>query len=117
MYLRKEMGLIFNSAAVISSSITVAALYFGIGPFWAFMLGAFILYAPIKFLLPLGRSRKPISETGIISSLFVIASFAFWGYGPAHSFLIGLTSGYMYLYWWLFIFPRFIIHKNLLKNN
>lgn len=111
------MGLLFNSAAVLAGSITAGALFIGLGPVWAFLLGAFILYAPLKIALPLGKSKKPVSETGIISAFMTMAAFSFWGYSALYSAGIGMISGYLYLYWWLFIFPKFITPRNTLKTR
>lgn len=111
------MGLLFNSAAILASGITAGSLYLGLGPVWAFLLGALILYAPLKNLLPIGKSKKPVSETGIVSSLITILFFSFWNYSVLYSSLMGIAAGYLYLYWWLFIFPKIFLPKNDLKSK
>jgi hypothetical protein len=58
-------------------------------------------------LLPFG-SKKIVSETGIMASLGTIFAFTILGYALISSIIVGIFMGYMYLYWWLFIFPRFI---------
>ncbi len=105
------MGLIINSAAILASTLTAICLYLGINPLYSIALGAVIIYAPIKLLLPFG-SKKPVSETGLISGFLTATMFGNLGYSLLYSWAIGLISGYFYLYWWIFIFPKIIPKGN-----
>lgn len=97
------MGIVLNSAAVIAGLLTVAGLYIGLNPFFAFVL-AMILYIPIKLLLPFG-SKKPVSETGIVASVSVL-TFNYMGQPLLYSLIFGILTGYVYTYFWLFVFPK-----------
>jgi len=99
------MGIIFNTAAILSGGLTALSLKLGIEPRFAFVLGAILLFIPIKFLLPFA-SKKAFSETGIIASIGVVLSFVMLHFGLWHAFLFGVGMGYMYLYFWIFAAPK-----------
>ena len=112
------MGLVLNSSAIIASTLTTLALYLGFDPLWSFAIGAVLLYIPVKMALPFGRSKKPISQTAIITAFLTVVAFSNFGYGIAYAWMIGLLSGYFYLYWWLFLFPKiFAGNKTSLKTK
>lgn len=101
------MGIVFNSAAIIAAALTGASLHFGASPLLAFLIGAVLLYAPIKLLLPFG-SKKIVSETGIIASVGVVFFYVFNHMALGYSILCGIAAAYAYLYFWLFVFPKFL---------
>lgn len=101
------MGIIFNTAAFLGSGLTAMSLRIGFNPMYAFLLGAVLLYIPIKLLLPFG-SKKIISETAIIGSAGTIFAFTSMGYAWTAAFMFGVFIGYFYLYWWIFFFPRIL---------
>ena len=101
------MGIIFNTAAILSSGLTALTLKLGISPKFAFLIGAILLFVPIKFLLPFA-SKKAFSETGIIASIGVIAGYIMLNLGLWHAFLFGVGAGYAYLYFWIFALPRIL---------
>jgi len=101
------MGIVFNSAAIIAAGLTGASLHFGASPVLAFLIGAILLYAPIKLLLPFG-SKKIISETGIIASVGVVFFHVFNHVALSYSIVYGIVFAYVYLYFWLFVFPKFL---------
>ncbi len=101
------MGIIFNTAAILSGGLTALSLRLGVHPKIAFVIGAILLFLPIKFLLPWG-SKKAFSETGIIASVGVIFAYAMLNFGLWHSFFVGVGMAYSYLYFWLFALPRIL---------
>ena len=101
------MGIVFNTPSFVTSALTAGGLYLGLEPVKAFMLGAIILYIPIRLLLPFG-SKKIFSETGIMASLGTIFAFITLGFALTHAIIFGVMIGYAYLYWWLFFFPRLL---------
>lgn len=101
------MGIIFNTAAILSSALTTLALRFNLEPMHAFLVGALLLFVPIKMLLPFG-SKKIVSETGIVASVGTIFAFIYLSYSFLYAFAFGVFIGYSYLYWWLFLFPRIL---------
>jgi len=105
-----SMGLLFNSAAIISSAITSVSLYLGATEIYAFILGAVLLYIPVKMLLPFG-SKKPLSQTAIVASMCAVA-YSSAGMTYASSFLFAVISAYVYIYWWLLIYPKFFLKKS-----
>jgi|TARA_Y100000310_G_scaffold173184_3_gene173333 hypothetical protein len=105
-----DMGLLFNSAAIVSSAITSVSLYLGATEVYAFIFGAAILYIPVKMILPFG-SKKPFSQTAIVASLCAIA-YSSAGLTYASSFFFAIASAYLYVYWWLLIYPKIFSRKN-----
>jgi len=103
------MGIVLNSSAIIAGLLTIAGLFFGLDPFYAFA-AAMILYIPIKMLLPFG-SKKPVSETGMVTSVAVIG-VNYLGYSLTYSLLFGILLGYGYTYFWLFVFPKLFSKSN-----
>ena len=101
------MGIIFNTAAILSGGLTALTLKLGIEPKFAFVLGAILLFIPLKFLIPFA-SKKAFSETGIIASIGVILGYVMFSFGLWHAFLFGVGLGYAYLYFWIFVMPRIL---------
>ena len=101
------MGIIFNTAAILSGVLTALTLKLGIEPKFAFVLGAILLFIPLKCLIPFA-SKKAFSETGIIASIGVILGYVMFSFGLWHAFLFGVGLGYAYLYFWIFVMPRIL---------
>ena len=101
------MGIVINTAAILSGGLTALSLKFGVEPRIAFLLGAILLFIPLKFLIPF-VSKKAFSETGIIASIGVILGYTMLSFGLWHAFIFGVGIGYAYLYFWIFVMPRIL---------
>jgi len=95
------MGVVISKNSIVCSAFTVAALYFGLDPVKAFVVGNF-LPIPLRMLF----GTRIFSQTGSAASLGAIIGYHWLKYSILHSYLLGVISGYFYLYWWLFIYPR-----------
>ena len=97
------MGLIVERASIVCSAATITAMMLGFDPFRAFIVGVVVLM-PVRMLL----GGNLVSQTGMAASAGAITTFYYFGFTPMNAFLVGAVSGYAWLYWWIFFFPRIL---------
>lgn len=97
------MGIILERASIVCSAATIVAMMLGLDPFNAFIVGIVALM-PVRMLL--GGSL--VSQTGMFASAGAVATYYYLGFAPMNAFLVGAASGYFWLYWWIFFYPRIL---------